>query len=179
MNYANKLLWALAPLAALSCGAEPRRSPSPTLQAVPAASPQTIGAPLFGRAPAANDVPLTIAVNGPPAVALGDTIVLTITIHRAVLSAVPIALSVAAPAGVTLLAGQANEVIVDPSAGAIVRRLTYHLDQIPPTDLVVSAESRGTGYGVRAVDAYRFGRPVPMLPQPALPGALPRAASVR
>jgi hypothetical protein len=41
---------------------------------------------------------------------------------------------------------------------------------VPATDLRVTVDTRGIGYGVHATSAYRFGRPEPKLPQPPREG---------
>ena len=96
--------------------------------------------------------PLTLHLSGPKAVAAGAALTLTLDL----------------PEGVTLLSRRPNEPIVDARNPRLVRTLRVRVDRLPTADLVVTADSRTSTFGVHATARYRFGRPDPAWP-PAVP----------
>jgi hypothetical protein len=82
----------------------------------------------------------------------------------------PVSLEIALPAGAELIDGALRETLDQPGR-RIVRKLLLRLPNgVPADDVRVIADARGVGYGVRATTAYRFGRPLPKLAQPARGG---------
>jgi hypothetical protein len=110
-----------------------------------------------------------VRVDGPSKVEPGSQLALRISIERA-MGNDPLDLGVAIPEGVVLVSGQTQETITG-GAAHVERPLTVRLTGgVPPTDLRVTVDVRGMGYGVHASSAYRFGRPEPKLPQPPREG---------
>lgn len=124
-------------------------------------------APVETHASEARTAPITIRVDGPSSIAVGES-TLSVTVTRAVAGTDPIELGIAMPDGVTLIAGDPNERIVE--RGPVIHRtLKLRVDRVPEQDVLITANVRGDHYGARATSAYRFGRAEPKLPQPPGP----------
>ncbi|MGZ3418941.1 MAG: hypothetical protein ACXWUG_02995 [Polyangiales bacterium] len=114
--------------------------------------------------------PLTVQVDGPQSPTANSDLDLVVKIVRSRASDVPVTLSIALPAGATLVAGKSAETIVDNATPTIERRLKIHIGAVPADDLVVAADSKTAASGAHAEKAYRFGRAEPKLPQPTPTG---------
>ena len=138
-------------------GCATRSDASPPIPSAP------VGTGLRARAP------VVVRVDGPAEVAPGSELALRIVIER-VMGHDPLDLSIVLPEGVVLVSGQTEEKITGDSQH-VERSLTVRLTGgVPATDLRVTVDTRGIGYGVHASSAYRFGRPEPKLPQPPREG---------
>jgi hypothetical protein len=108
--------------------------------------------------------PVVVSVSGPRQVS-GDTIDLVVLMERTRPS-VSATLNVLLPVGVELVSGALAEEIVG-GAARIERVIRVHLPNgVPVSDVQVSADTTGLGFGAHATAAYRFGRAEPTLAQP-------------
>lgn len=100
------------------------------------------------------------------------SVTLLAQVHQLTALSVPLAVSVEAPPGVRLVKGPSSWT-VPPTEQPCVHEtlLTFAIDSPPSGDLLLVADARGTGFGIHATDAYRFGRPepTPQLPRPTGP----------
>jgi hypothetical protein len=115
--------------------------------------------------PVAHDstAPLLLVVEGPIAVQAKQEIEVTVRLtRRPAASDVKVHLTV--PAGASLIDSAADFTFTPSEGQTPQRKLRVSLASVPTADLVVEATAGGTGWGVRAERAYRFGRPEPMLP---------------
>jgi hypothetical protein len=109
---------------------------------------------------------MVVKVRGPESVQPGSKIELTVTIERRLVDNNPLKLAIQLPQGASLLEGVADEQIVDGRSPTLTRKISISIGAVPASDVLVSVDVRGAGYGVHATDSYRFGRPEPKLPQP-------------
>ena len=142
---------------ALACAERETPQPSPPASPVQAET----------QASGARMAPITVRVDGPPAIAVGES-TLSVTLTRAVASTDPVELGIVLPAGVTVIEGDPNERVVE-AGPVILRKFRLRVVRIPEQDVLITASVRGEHYGARATSAYRFGRAEPKLPQPPLP----------
>jgi hypothetical protein len=122
---------------------------------------------LSGRDLPGRAAPIRVQVQGPDQVD-GDEVEVVVVIEQA--APAPLRVQLQLPPGVELQDGSADETIAD--AGVRVGRM-YRVRLrrgVPRRDLRVVVSLRGRGFGVRAVGQYRFGRPAPLLDEPARPG---------
>jgi hypothetical protein len=131
------------------------------------ASPPTASALASAEPPAR--APIVVRVDGPAEVRPGSELALRIVIERA-MGGDPLDIRVMLPEGTDLVSGRTQEQITGGSKH-VERSLVLRLSgDVPAADLRVTVDMRGTGYGVHATSAYRFGRPEPKLPQPPRQG---------
>ncbi|MFY0569739.1 hypothetical protein ACN28E_38745 [Archangium lansingense] len=156
-------LWMLCAAAALAWGChrqEPREPPAPsTGQGGSGSAPAT---PTHGiLAPAR--VSWKVVSSDP------KTVTLMAQVHQLAPLSVPLSVSIETPPGVRLVSGPSTWTVPPTEKPCIHEtRLTFAIDTPPTGDLLLVADAHGTGFGIHATDAYRFGRPepTPQLPKP-------------
>jgi hypothetical protein len=164
---------AFSPLAfALFACTSPRELP-PQATAPPAAPEAAVShssRPTSANQARPQRAPLVVSVSAKGRVERGGDLDLTITLDRVAPGAAT-RLSVELPPGATLVSGLQVQDVPGDSTHA-ERSLRVHLaGNIPASDIHIVADTAGTGYGAHATTAYRFGRPDPVLAQPARTGA--------
>ncbi|PTL79492.1 hypothetical protein DAT35_32265 [Vitiosangium sp. GDMCC 1.1324] len=100
------------------------------------------------------------------------TVTLLAQVHQLTPLAVPLNVSIETPPGVRLISGPSTWTVPPTDKPCIHEtRLTFAIDTPPTGDLLLVADARGTGFGIHATNAYRFGRPepTPALPKPTGP----------
>lgn len=106
--------------------------------------------------------PFVARMGGPEAPAPWSSIRVWVQIERNLLDATPMRLSFALPAGVTLVQGEVEESVVDPTSRVVRREIELRLgERVPEEDVVVTVSQRGEGWGGHAEHRYHFGRPAP------------------
>jgi hypothetical protein len=130
-----------------------------------AARPAAAGAP---REPGRS--PLTVQISGPAKPRAGQITALVITVQRTPSALIPFDMAIELPQGAKLVSGQLKEHVLDAKHKTLKRRLKLRLERVPERDVQVSAEARTDAWGAHATDAYRFGRPEPVLAVPATGG---------
>ncbi|MFL5354387.1 hypothetical protein [Archangium sp.] len=97
----------------------------------------------------------------------GKTVTLLAQVHQLTALSVPLAVSVEPPPGVRLVKGPSTWTVPPTEQPCVhATQLTFAIDTPPSGDLLLVADARGTGFGIHATDAYRFGRPEPTPPLP-------------
>ena len=153
---------------------EPSEPTSPATAAA-AAAPSAEAPPTahLAAAPSVHQpqrAPLVLAVSGAGPLATGSDLDLKILIDRTT-GADPTQLSVTLPPGADLVSGSLAETITD-AAPHLERVIRIHLPSgIPASDVQVTAQTSGVGYGAHAAASFRFGRADPLLAQPVRTGA--------
>lgn len=148
-------------LAALLAGCA--RAPVPA--SAPGASPHRPGAVVAQRP----ETPLAVSwiVTGSEEHAVR----LLARVDRRAPLAIPVKVAVQVPASATLTGGPASYVIAaSDAAGVTDTAFTVSFAAVPAEDLLLTADAVGEGFGVHAVDAFRFGRAPPEPGAPAATG---------
>ena len=159
-------LLAYAGLMALACVTTVHSVNRPAEPGSPAIATEAPAAPAFAGT---TEAPLTATLHGPPSVAAGESIIIRLDVERRIVNGNPIDVHLSVPDGCVLESGVSNERVIDARSPRIVREYKLVVNHVPQSDLVVTADSAGSNYGVHASAAYRFGRPEPKLRQPNLP----------
>ncbi len=137
---------------------------TPSAAALPPHAPATPGARQQPQR-----APLVLSVSGTGPMATGTDLDLKIALDRTATD--PTQLNVTLPPGADLVSGSLAETITD-TATHVERVLRIHLPNgVPPSDVQVTAQTSGVGYGARAAASFRFGRADPLLAQPVRTGA--------
>lgn len=109
--------------------------------------------------------PVVLMVEGPSTVVDGQEIVLRVRLDRRP-AQVDVHVRVSPPVGVSSIGMPLEWTFGSAEGPTPERRVRLRVGKVPPKDLVVEAEAKGTEWGLHAKRFYRFGRPEPMLPDP-------------
>lgn len=159
----------------LACGCH-RPEPAASRQEAPPAAPAPSigqgGSGSAGSTPSAPATP-TQGIQAPARVSWkvvssdAKSVTLLAQVHQLTALSVPLAVSVETPPGVRLVRGPSTWTVPPTEQPCIHEtRLTFAIDTPPTGDLLLVADARGTGFGIHATDAYRFGRPEPTPERP-------------
>jgi hypothetical protein len=109
----------------------------------------------------------------------GGTLRVSAVVTRKAKFRVPIDVQVNVPEGLRLVSGETSfQLGADLQPGETVAALEFTYTTIPQGDLQLVASASGPGMGVRAADAYRFGRPEPVPPRPQATGPAVKVGNV-